>query len=139
MPITGINMDLGGIIGGIGTAAKDIRQAITGEISPEKKAEIEIKMMELEQQAMAAQNAVNLEEAKSTNLFVSGWRPAVGWICATALGYNYIFRDLINLLLKGGKTLPLIDTGELIPILLGMLGLVASRTYEKSLGVQGRH
>ena len=81
------------------------------------------------------QLAVNAEEAKNPNLFVSGWRPAVGWVCVSAYAFNYLLLPLLN---WGAKLLdanaPLIlalETGELTTLLFGMLGIGTLRTVEK--------
>jgi len=129
------------IFEGIGSLAKDIRQAITGEISPEKKAEIEQRAMEIEYAATKAQTDINLEEAKNPNLFVSGWRPFVGWICGLSLGWQFInpiFEWVVKL---AGKNIaaPNIDTGSLITVLFAMLGLGGLRTYEKVKNAQENH
>lgn len=124
---------------GIGNLAKDIRQAITGEISPEKKAEIEQRAMEIEFIATKAQTDINLEEAKHPSVFVSGWRPFVGWICGFALGYAAIGDPLLRFVSKvcfnyTGE-FPEIDTAITMQALFGLLGLGAYRTFEKTKGV----
>jgi hypothetical protein len=84
-----------------------------------------------------AQTDVNKVEAASNSLFVAGWRPAVGWICAAALGFKYIGGPLLVMAAQTFNhplTLPAIDSGELMPLLLGMLGLGGLRTIEKIRG-----
>lgn len=82
-----------------------------------------------------AQIAVNQEEAKSTNWFVAGWRPACGWIGALALGYAAIFEPIARFIAlvwfdyKG--PFPALDTSITMQILFGILGLGAYRTVEK--------
>ena len=70
---------------------------------------------------------------------MAGWRPAIGWICGSALAWNYIVQPIVEwLAVLNGVDLagtPKLDTGELTTILLGMLGLGGLRTYEKRLGV----
>jgi hypothetical protein len=39
---------------------------------------------------MEAQTQVNKVEAANPNLFVSGWRPAAGWVCTLAMLVYYI-------------------------------------------------
>lgn len=82
---------------------------------------------------------INKAEAQHKSLFVAGWRPGVGWICAVALGWNFIAQPLLSWgFFVSGMDLteaPTLDTGELTTILLGMLGLGGLRTYEKRLGV----
>ena len=135
---------VGGLLGGIGTLAKDIRQAITGELPAEKQAEIQQKIMEIELQAAQGQMTINMEEAKSESLFVSGWRPAVGWIGAIALGYSAVIEPLMTwcAVAYGLKVeFPVLDTTITMQILFGILGLGAFRSYDKaqkpkSLGVE---
>jgi hypothetical protein len=87
-------------------------------------------------QALAvAQIELNKEESKNRNVFVSGWRPFVGWVCAIALAYNFIVRDLMAwVILNTGEAItlpPALAMEHLMTILLGMLGLGGLRTYEK--------
>jgi hypothetical protein len=137
--LAGINIDVGSVLSGVGTLAKDLRQALTGELSPEKKSEIQIQLLNMENTAMQAQIAVNMEEAKSSSLFTSGWRPAVGWVCVLALFYDYIGAPIFHYAIQFFETtvpeLPVLDTGELMTLLFGLLGLGSLRTYEKVSGV----
>jgi hypothetical protein len=125
---------VGGLLGGVGQLAKDIRQAITGDLPPEKQAEITQKLMELENNAMAAQTTINLEEAKSEHLFVSGWRPFVGWVCGLALAYAAIVEPFISWTATvygySGK-FPVLNTEITMQVLVGLLGLGAYRSYDK--------
>ncbi|MBV5327111.1 MAG: hypothetical protein JZU65_05650 [Chlorobium sp.] len=126
---------VGGLLGGVGQLAKDIRQAITGDLPAEKQAEITQKLMELENAAMSAQTTINLEEAKSEHLFVSGWRPFVGWVCGFALAYVSIFEPFISWCARLAGSLvvfPQIDTTITMQVLVGLLGLGAYRSYDKA-------
>ena len=84
---------------------------------------------------MLAQLEVNKAEAASGSLFKGGWRPAIGWICGLALFWSFILQPfLVFFLLVFGvdlPPLPEIGTADLMPILLGMLGLGGLRSYEK--------
>ena len=125
---------VGGLLGGVGQLAKDIRQAITGDLPPEKQADITQKLMELENSAMNAQSAINLEEAKSEKLFVSGWRPFVGWVCGFSLAYASIIEPVMSWTARLCGSLvkfPVIDTTITMQILFGMLGLAVARSYDK--------
>jgi hypothetical protein len=129
-----------GLLTSVGQFAKDIRQAITGELSPEKKAELEQRAMEIEYLLTKAQTDIDLEEAKNPNLFVSGWRPAVGWVCAFALAWQFIFSSIFEWvvkLLKVNVVAPTLDTGSLITILFALLGLGGMRSYEKVKNAEG--
>ena len=82
-----------------------------------------------------AQAAVNEQEAQSLSLFRAGWRPSVGWVCSLALGYNFLVRPVLAWLSVGWLGIevpPALDLSELLPLLMGMLGLGAYRTYEKA-------
>jgi hypothetical protein len=80
-----------------------------------------------------AQISVNKIEAASQSVFVAGWRPSAGWVCVLAMANNYIVAPYVSAFSR--VTLPVLDLGELTPILFGMLGLGAYRSWEKAKGV----
>lgn len=85
-----------------------------------------------------SQIEVNRTEAASSSMFVAGWRPAVGWICAFGLGFNFICVPIGNFVLAVNGSdiaIPALDVSEMMPVLMGMLGLGAFRTFEKTRGV----
>lgn len=87
---------------------------------------------------MIEQLKVNQAEAQNPSVFVSGWRPGVGWICVGACGWNWIGLPIVKLgLAIAGHQINLApaDLTEMLPILMGMLGLGGLRTIEK---LQGR-
>lgn len=78
---------------------------------------------------------VNVEEAKNQSIFVAGWRPSVGWVCSSALAYHYIIQPFLTFALGAFHVtviLPVLDMGELMTLLFGILGLGAMRSYEKT-------
>jgi hypothetical protein len=80
---------------------------------------------------------VNKVEAASPDRFVAGWRPFIGWVCGSALAWHYIGRPLADWLIAingAVYTVPAVDLGDLIVILLGMLGLGAQRSFDKLKG-----
>jgi hypothetical protein len=86
-----------------------------------------------------AQIELNKVEAAHKSMFVAGWRPAVGWVCALAMLLNFILIPFINLGLEFAGLelkLDLIDMETMLPVLFGMLGLGGMRTAEKIKGVQ---
>ena len=86
-----------------------------------------------------AQLEVNKTEAAHKNLFVAGWRPAVGWVCCLGMASNFLVIPVANfaLALSGSSVVvPLIDLSTMMPVLMGMLGLGALRTVEKTKGVK---
>lgn len=100
--------------------------------------EIQQQLLEAAERGDLAQIEVNKAEAANASVFVSGWRPAVGWLCMIALLWKYVIGPTAEwacAIWAPGVTLPQIDTSELIPLLLGMLGLGSLRTFEKMRGV----
>ena len=80
----------------------------------------------LELEIIKGQLAINTEEAKSTSLFVSGWRPFIGWCCGVGFVYT-IIGPVFHF--------PPVDTNAMITVLTGMLGIGGLRTFEKVKGV----
>jgi hypothetical protein len=90
------------------------------------------------QELAKAQLEVNKAEAAHTSMFVAGWRPAVGWCCVLGMAGNFMvipFTNFILALLEIEVVIPLIDLETMMPVLMGMLGLGAMRSYEKTKGV----
>jgi hypothetical protein len=88
-----------------------------------------------------AQAAINAQEAQSPTLFVSGWRPFIGWVCGLAFAYDFILQRLLAFLLAAvghPVELPVFDTNSLVTVLMGMLGLGGLRTFEKVKGVAAK-
>ena len=88
--------------------------------------------------ADAAQLQVNKVEAASGSLFVAGWRPFVGWVCACGVAWNWIGLPIgVFVAALAGKSVALspADLGEMLPLLLGLLGMGGLRTFEKMQGV----
>jgi hypothetical protein len=94
-------------------------------------------------QLLTGQLESNTQEAQHTSLFVSGWRPFVGWVCGAALAYAAIIepsaRFISVVVFAYTGLFPPIDTDITLQILLGLLGLAGMRTFEKREGIAGRH
>ena len=89
---------------------------------------------QLIQEINKAQIEVNKVEAGSSSLFVSGWRPFVGWTCGVALCYHFVLQPFLMFVLSSTGNpmeLPIFDMTTLTTVLMGMLGLGGLRTYEK--------
>lgn len=123
-------------ITGVGSVA-DLANTVISKIWPDKS--------EQEKQQLAAavlviqgQLDINKAEAANPSVFVSGWRPAIGWICGAACAWNWIGLPVMKaVLLALGHPITLnpADLTEMLPILIGMLGLGGYRTMEKINGV----
>ena len=82
-------------------------------------------------EALKGQLEINKVEAAHHSVFVSGWRPCIGWVCALGLFYNVILANIIGIWVD----VPEVDTTLLVPVMMGMLGIGAMRSYEKVKGV----
>jgi hypothetical protein len=93
----------------------------------------EFKQLDADLEMARNQTDINKEEAKSDNLFVSGWRPFIGWSCGFIFCANYIGVPILAWAsgIYGWPAPPRLEIGEILPVLLGMLGLGGLRTAEK--------
>lgn len=85
-----------------------------------------------------AQVEINKQEAKHESIFVSGWRPFLGWSLSCLFIYGIALRDILDMIFKANGIdvqLEEFDLGTLTPILTGMLGLAGFRSYERIKGV----
>ena len=83
----------------------------------------------------ALQLEVNKIEAAHASIFVSGWRPALGWVCTMGMFGNFItipFSNFVLALIGYDIVIPLVQLETMMPVLMGMLGLGAMRSYEKT-------
>ena len=86
-----------------------------------------------------AQAQANVEQAKSPSVFIAGARPAIMWICAFGLGWQFVFQPVTAWLftvLGSDMVLPILATEGLMPLTLSLLGLGSMRSFEKFKGVQ---
>jgi hypothetical protein len=118
--------------------------SIIGRIWPDKSEQQKLQFAKELQQAMIdadlakGQMEINVEEAKSTNLFVAGWRPFIGWVCGLAFAWQYLVCPLLTFLIVASghpaPAMPAFGIETMMPVLVGMLGLGGLRTYEKLKG-----
>jgi hypothetical protein len=135
-------LNISSIIDSVGKVAGDL---ITTD---KEKMQLEIENRKLDQAIDIAQIEVNKEEAKSSSLFVSGWRPAVGWIGAVALAYQFLLYPILGWAWKWLQAMnyvpaemsppPLLDAEQLWVMLSGILGIAGMRTFEKQKGVASK-
>jgi len=86
-----------------------------------------------------AQAQTNLEQAKHPSIFVAGARPAIMWICAFGLGWQFVFQPVAVWAIAVSSVdivLPIIQTEGLMSLTLALLGLGGMRSFEKSKGIQ---
>ena len=131
-PIGAIAAAVGGVIDDLHTSDKERLDA-------------EIELRKIDAGLLQGQMEVNKVEAASSSLFVAGWRPAIGWIGAVALGYQFLLYPLLvwawallqarGLVPNNLQPPPMLDTEALWVVLSGMLGIAGLRSVEKVKGV----
>ena len=102
------------------------------------KAEMEIKLVEAANAANMAQIATNQAEAQHRSVFVAGWRPAIGWLCAIGLGWQFVGNEMVKWVIAVNHldvVPPVINTDGLLELTFAMLGMAGLRTFEKMKGV----
>lgn len=127
-------------ITGIGSVA-DLATTVINKIWPDK-TEQEKAQLAAALTIIQGQLDANKAEASNASVFVSGWRPFIGWVCGTACAWNWIG---LKVVLFGAAyfgrpiaNLAPADLGEMMPVLMGMLGLGGLRTIEKIQGVAAK-
>jgi len=106
--------------------------------SGEEKEKLKIQMKEIEARLQEKQLDINKAEASHRSIFVSGWRPFLGWISGLSIGYVYLFQPILDMILQMFQVQVdwvQLDLGQLMPLVLGMLGLGGLRSFEKAKGL----
>ena len=139
-------LGIGAIVEGVGKIAGDLittdKERLTLELEGRK---LDLEQSRIEQTTDLAQIEVNKVEAASASVFVSGWRPAVGWVGVAGLGYQFLgyplmqwlwaFGQGVDLIPKSLSAPPDLQTDQLMVLLSGLLGFGGMRSFEKSRGV----
>lgn len=134
---------------GIGTVIDSVGKIAGDLITTDKeRLELDLRAKELDQAIDMAQIGVNQVEAQHSSIFVAGWRPAIGWIGAAAMAYQFL---LYPMMLWGWTYLqgmgwipagltppPVLDADQLWVILSGILGIAGMRSFEKTKGVAAK-
>ena len=124
---------------GLGAVA-DLASNLINRFFPDK-TEQEKAQLAAALQIIQGQLDANKAEASNPTLFVSGWRPFIGWVCGAGCAWNWIGLPVAKFALAyTGHPVALspADLSEMMPLLLGMLGLGGLRTYEKVAGVAAK-
>lgn len=119
----------------VGSGFEGIATGISGAIdrfveTEEEKKAAQILFLKTVAEPDKWQAEINKIEAAHRNMFVAGWRPAIGWLCALALLWGWIVAPIIIIIFPQ-KTVPAIELGEAISLVMAMLGMGALRSYEK--------
>jgi hypothetical protein len=140
---------VGSIIEAVGKVAGDLvttdKERMEMEIEQRK---LDLEEKRIDQATDLAQIEVNKIEAASSSVFVSGWRPAIGWIGVAAMGYQFLLYPLFQWAWKylqamdwvpiGMDPPPVLDADQLWVILSGILGIAGMRSFEKTKGVASK-
>ena len=97
----------------------------------------QLEQLKADTQLALAQTNVDAVEAASPSFFKSGWRPAVGWVCAVALGVQFLVNPIgswVAALMGHPVAFPPLDLGTLMTLLFGMLGMGTLRSFDKKAG-----
>ena len=123
------------------TALLPILGGVIDKVIPDRgaadkaKLEVQATLLDAATKSALAQIDVNKAEAAHNSIFVAGWRPAIGWICAAALAYSYMIGPLVGFALNmAGKPVPkwpVLDN-NLWELMFGMLGMGALRSWDKA-------
>ena len=121
---------------GIGAVSGLVKDAID-KIWPDKSDQ---EKMQLQSAMMVVQGQLDINKVEATNpsVFVSGWRPFIGWVCGGSCAWNWIGLPVAKFafaVVGVSVSLQAADLTEMLPLLIGMLGMTASRTVEKLNGV----
>ena len=142
-------LGIGSIIEGVGKVAGDLittdKERLQMALEDRK---LDLEQARIDQATDLAQVDVNKIEAENPNLFVSGWRPAVGWVGVLGLAYQFLgyplmqwvwaFGQGVDLIPKGLTPPPDLQTDQLMVLLSGLLGFGGMRSFEKSKGVAAK-
>lgn len=131
---------------GIGSVIESVGKVASDLITTDKeRMELELEAKRIDQAIDLGQMEVNKVEAANQNMFVAGWRPAIGWVGAGAMFYQFLLYPLLvwgwtwmqaeQIVPQDVKPPPMLDTDALWVILSGMLGIAGMRSFEKSRGV----
>ena len=126
------------------SAILPVAETVIDRLVPDKNAkskamrEMEKALVDAHAKGMLGQLEINKVEAGHRSIFVAGWRPMCGWICAAALGFHFIVAPVVQWAgTIGGWHLPIpeFDMSSLMTILLGMLGIGGMRAFDKFKGI----
>jgi hypothetical protein len=140
---------IGSIIEGVGKVADSLittdKERLEMALEDRK---LDLEQARIDQATDLAQVEVNKIEAGSSSLFVSGWRPAVGWVGVAGLAYQFLgyplmqwlwsFLQGVDIIPKGLTPPPNLETEQLMVLLSGLLGFGGMRSFEKAKGVASK-
>lgn len=142
-------LGIGSVIDAVGKVADSLTTTDEERLQAAlKNRELDLKEKEIDQRTDLAQVEVNKIEAASSSVFVAGWRPAIGWIGAAAMAYQFLLYPMflwawtylqgLGWIAGELKPPPVLDADQLWVILSGILGIAGMRSFEKTKGVAAK-
>lgn len=132
------------LLTGLGAAPVDALANLFDRLftSDDERAQAAIVLEKLRQHPLELQVELNRLEAQHRSVFVAGWRPAIGWVCAMALGCYYLPQFALAALLwlrlawaaEALPPYPVTEIAGLTELVVALLGLAGLRTVEKAAG-----
>ena len=130
---------------GIISVVTNVISRLLPETPQDKLAELQVALNKelADNELLKGQLDIDQAEAGSSSLFVAGWRPMVGWVCASAFAWAYLVEPVI--VFVGASighpvsNLPTLNTADMMTVLFGLLGMGGLRTYEKTQNVHNKH
>lgn len=133
-------LGIGSIVEGVGKIADDLFT------SDEERLKIKLQEKVIEAELTKGQLEINKAEAQHKSVFVAGWRPAIGWVGAISLGYQFILYPFLTWFWSFAQAKQFVPTAVTPPpplpsdtlwvILSGMLGIAGMRSFDKLKGTQ---
>lgn len=123
---------LGSIVGPVTNLIDDLFT------SDEERQRAAIDLAKIDATQTKGQQDTNMVEAQHPSAFVAGWRPAIGWIGAGAMAYQFLIYPLltwaVTLYSPGHAMPPELKSDVLWTIVTGMLGISGMRSFDKLKG-----
>lgn len=119
--------------GGAVDAATGIANIVNQFVeTPDEKKAADLLLAKMAQRPGELQVELNKIEAGHRSLFVAGWRPSLGWICALGLGFTFLINPVLQW--ATGDPGPALPHDIMLELVISMLGLAGLRSAEKVMG-----
>ena len=127
------------LLGALPIIDKVLDMIPNAEARARAKRELTLELVKIEAQERIAQVDLNKVEATHKSLFVAGWRPFIGWVGGFALAWTFLIHPMISwVAVVSGYIgeLPLLETSDLMTLVMAMLGIGAMRSFDKFKGTE---
>jgi len=114
--------------GGVKSIVDGVVSAVDRFIeTPDEKRQWEEIKAKMIQESMQWQAEINKIEAAHRSIFVAGWRPMIGWICAATLAWHWVLAPILKLFM----VVPEMPMNDPLALVMALLGVASLRTAEK--------